>query len=115
MIKILTAYGILDEIVHAIEDTYQNTRAKVTTTDGETEEFDIYAGVLQGDTLAPYIFIIVMDYCLRVATDGKEEGLGFTINHRRSRRVGPLIITDLDFADDIALYCLTRLHKHKTC
>ena len=103
MMRILKAYGIPDIIVHAIEDTYQGTRAKVVTSDGETDEFDILAGVLQGDTLAPYLFIIVLDYCLRSAIDGKEEKLGFTITPRKSRRVGPLNITDLDFADDIAL------------
>ncbi len=40
---------------------------------------------------------------MRSAIDGREEQLGFTINPRRSRRVGPLMVTDLDFADDIAL------------
>ena len=73
------------------------------TPDGETDEFDIHGGVLQGDTLAPYLFIIVLDYCLRSAINGREEHLGFTINPRRSRRVGPLMVTGLDFADDIAL------------
>ena len=76
MIKILRAYGIPDIIVKAIEDTYHSTKAKVVTPDGDTEEFDIYGGVLQGDTLAPYLFIIVLDYCLRSAINGREEQLG---------------------------------------
>ena len=103
MIKILKAYGIPDIITNAIEDTYKGTKAKVITPDGETEEFDILAGVLQGDTLAPYLFIIVLDYCLKTAIEGDEERLGFTIMPRKSRRIGPLNLTDLDFADDIAL------------
>ena len=103
MIKILKAYGIPDIIVHAIEDTYQGTKAKVITSDGNTDEFDILAGVLQGDTLAPYLFIIVLDYCLRSAIEGNEETLSFSIRPRRSHRVGPVNITDLDFTDDIAL------------
>ena len=103
MIKILKAYGILDILVHAIEDTYQGTKAKVVTSDGDTDELDILAGVLQGESLTPYLFIIVLDYCLRSAIEGKEESLGFTISPRRSRRVGPVNITDLDFADEIAL------------
>ena len=103
MIKILKAYGIPDIIVNAIEETYQGTKAKVITSDGDTDEFDILAGVLQGDTLAPYLFIIVLNYCLRSAIEGKEERLGFTIRPRRSRRIGPVNITDLDFADNIAL------------
>ena len=103
MVKIRLAYGIPEIIVIAITDTYQNTRAKVISPDGETDEFSIQAGVLQGDTLVPYIFIVVLDYCSRTAIDGREEHLGFTIKPRQSRRVGPLNITDLDFADDIAL------------
>ena len=41
MIKILRAYGIPDIIVKAIEDTYHETKAKVITPDGETDELDI--------------------------------------------------------------------------
>ena len=59
--------------------------------------------VLQGDTLAPYLFIIVLDYVLRKALDGREEELGFCLKKCQSRRFGPEILTDLDFADDIAL------------
>ena len=49
MLKILRAYGILNRIVSAIATMYENTRAKVITPDGETEPFNILAGVLQGD------------------------------------------------------------------
>jgi hypothetical protein len=47
--------------------------------------------------------VIVLDYALREAISGKEEELGFQLAKRRSRRIGPDIVTDLDFADDIAL------------
>ena len=64
MIKILRAYGIPPNILRAIEKMYTNTQAKVITPDGETEQFEITAGVLQGDTLAPFLFIIVLDFAL---------------------------------------------------
>ena len=35
-----------------------NTKAKVRSPDGDTDFFDIVAGVLQGVTLAPYLFVI---------------------------------------------------------
>ena len=35
--------------------------------------FDIVAGVLQGDTLAPYLFIICLDYVLRTSIDKIKE------------------------------------------
>ena len=40
---------------------YWNTKVKVRSPDGDTDYFDIVAGVLQGDTLAPYLLIICLD------------------------------------------------------
>ena len=37
---------------------YKKTKVNVCSTDGNTDFFDIVAGDLQMDTLAPYIFII---------------------------------------------------------
>ena len=102
--RILKAYGIPPNLLRAIESMYTNTRARVSTPDGVTEQFDISAGVLQGDTLAPFLFIIVLDHAMRKAlSDGKEDELGFTITPRRSRRYPKVVLADLDFADDIAL------------
>ena len=103
MMQILRAYGIPPNLLRAIERMYTNTKAKVTTPDGETELFDITAGVLQGDTLAPFLFIIVLDYAMRKALGDREDDLGFTITPRKSRRHPKQTIADLDFADDIAL------------
>ncbi|XP_038050895.1 monocarboxylate transporter 13-like [Patiria miniata] len=80
---------------------YTNTRAKVVTPEGEMEEFEIVAGVRQGDNLAPFLVIIVLDYALRQSTNGLENELGFTIASRKSRRVPAVNLTDLDFADDV--------------
>ena len=102
MLKILKAYGIPDRLIGAIGLMYEGTQARVITPDGETEFFSILARVLQGDTLAPYLFAIILDYAMRKATGGKEEELGFTLYRRRSRRHEPVILTGTDFADDIA-------------
>ena len=69
MEQILLAYGIPKETVAAITILYRNTKVKVQSPDGDTEYFDIVAGVLQGDTLAPYLFIICLDYVLRTSID----------------------------------------------
>jgi hypothetical protein len=103
MISILAAYDVPHTIIKAIETNYADTQAKILTPDGKTDNIQITTGVLQGDTLAPYLFIIVLDYVMRRATEGKEEELGFCLMKRRSRRIGPEVVTDLDFADDIAL------------
>ena len=45
----------------------------------ETEFFDIVAGVLKGDTLAPYLFIICLYYVLRTSIYKiKENGFELT-------------------------------------
>ena len=58
MEQILLVYSIPKEKVAAITILYRNTKVKVRSPDGDSDYFDIAAGVLQGDTLAPYLFII---------------------------------------------------------
>ena len=102
LLKILRAYRIPKIIVSAIGLLYKGTKAKVLSPDGETEFFEILVGVLQGDTLAPYIFSIMLDYALRKAIRNDAHKIGFKLDQKRSRRHTPDIITDLDFADNIA-------------
>ena len=67
----------------------------------ETDYFDIVAGVLQGDTLNPYLFIICLDYVLRISIDKIQEN-GFELT-KKSRRYPVKTITDANYADGIAL------------
>ena len=103
MFKILKAYGIPPRLLNAIITMYKNTKARIVSPDGETEFFEILTGVLQGDTLAPYLFAIVLDYVMRQVYDGREAELGFCLHRQRSRRYPAITVTDLDFADDLAL------------
>ena len=95
MEKILFSYGIPKETVTAIMILYKNTKSMVRSPDGDTEFFDILAGVLQGDTLAPYLFIICLDYVLRTYVDTFRE-YEFTLEQKKSRRYPAKIITDAD-------------------
>ena len=79
---------------------------KVPSPDGDTEYFDIIAGVLQGDTLAPYLFIICLDYVLWTSIDRIKEK-GFELRKKRSRRYPVKTIIDSDYADDIAILANT--------
>ena len=58
------------------------TKVKVRSPDGDTEYFDIVAGVLQGDSLAPYLFIISLDYVLRTSIDKIGEN-GFELTKKQ--------------------------------
>ena len=73
---------------------YEDTTVKVITTDGETETFKILAGVLQGDTLDLYHYVIVIDYVMRTALICREEWLDFQL--RKRKRVPPITFTDMD-------------------
>ena len=95
MEQILKAYGIPNEIIKAIMIMYKNTQAFVRSPDGDTEFFNIIARLLQGDTLAPYLFIIVLDYVLRNLDQNKT--LGFTLRKQVSRRYPAEMLTDADF------------------
>ena len=103
MFNILIAYGIPKPLVNMISITYENIEAKVLTLDGETNSFHINSGVLQGDTLTPFLFIIVLDYAMRSAIQGREEELGFELEPKKSHRYPAIILTDLSYAYDITL------------
>ena len=106
MEQILLVYGVPKETVAAITILYRNTKVKVRSPDGDTEYFDIVAGVLQGDTLAPYLFIICLDYVLRTSIDKIKEN-GFKLTKKKPRRYPTKTITDADYADDIAILANT--------
>ena len=53
--------------------------------------------------VSPLLFMIVLDYAMRQAIEGKEQELGFTLYQRQSGRAHAKAISDIDFADDIAL------------
>ena len=73
---------------------------KVRSQDGVKEYFNIVAGVLQGETLAPYLFIICQDYVLKTSIDKiKENGYELT----KKRRYPAKTITTADYTDDIVI------------
>ena len=107
MEQILLAYGLRKETATAIMMLYKNTKVKVHSTDGDTDYFNIIAGVVEGDTLAPYLFIICLDYVLRTSID-KIKDNSFKLIKERSRRYPPAqTIMDVDYTNDIALLANT--------
>ena len=101
MDQILLASSLPKEIAIAIMMLYKNMKVKVHLPDGDTDYFDILVGVLQEDRLTPYLFIIWLDYVLRMPVDLMKEN-GFKLAKERSRRYSTQTITDADYTDDIA-------------
>ena len=58
------------------------------------EWFQVVTGVRQGCILSPLIFLLVMDWVLKRALDDSKCGIKWMNDGQ---------LTDLDFADDIAL------------
>ena len=75
-------------------------KVKVCSPDGRRDYFDIVAGVLQGDTLASYLFIICLDYTLRTSIDIMKDN-GFKLTKERSGSYPTQTITDADYVNDI--------------
>ena len=97
MEQILLTCSRSKETVTAIMILYRNTKVKVHSPDGDTAYFDIIAGVLQGDTLAPYLFIICLDYVLRTSVDIMKDN-SFKLTKERSRRYPAQAISGTDSA-----------------
>ena len=106
MLKILRTYGIPIETINTIMMLYNNTISRVRSPDGDTDFFDIMAGVLQGDTLAPLIFIICLEDVLITSIDFHSEKV-FTLHNSRIRRYPAVIITDADYEDDLSQFADT--------
>ena len=100
--EILKAYGVPEEIAKAIEVLNVNTTAQVLSPDSDTDVFNIEFLNSHRDTLAPYLFIVALDYAMRKAIQ-TPTSYGFTLCKSRSRRHPAVVITDTDYTDDIAL------------
>ena len=104
MEQILFANDLPKETVAAIMILYKNTKVNACSSDGDTDYFNIVAGMLQGEKLAPYQFIICLDYVLRTSIDLMKEK-GFKLAKESSRRYPAQTIMDAnyaDYTDDIA-------------
>ena len=95
MEQILLTYGLPKETIAAITMLCRNMKVKVLSLDGDTNYFNIVTGVLQGDTLAPYLFIICLDYLLRTSIDKMKDN-SFKLTKERSRRYPARTIMDAD-------------------
>ena len=98
----LFAFGLNKETVATIMMSNKNTKVKVRSLDGDTDYFNIVAGVLQRDTLSSYLFIICLDYVLRTSINLIKEN-SFKVAKERNKRCPAQTITDADYANNIPL------------
>uniref|UniRef100_A0A1I8FV66 Reverse transcriptase domain-containing protein n=1 Tax=Macrostomum lignano TaxID=282301 RepID=A0A1I8FV66_9PLAT len=72
--EVLRAYNVPELLISAVMALYHGTTAAVSTPDGLSDFFETSSGVLQGDTLAPFLFILVLDWVLRTALPSNDDG-----------------------------------------
>ena len=82
--NIMLSYDIPVEIVDAVMSVYYGATAAVKSDGAISGYFDLGVGVLQGDTLAPYLFVLVIDWILRNAVP--DASLGFSVRERVGTR-----------------------------
>ena len=62
---VLSKNGVSELLIANVMQFYIGTSADVATAQGNTRKFSTTSSVLQGDTLAPFLFITTLDYVLR--------------------------------------------------
>ncbi len=92
-------FGIPERIVNVFQNLYYKSSCCVRTETENTNFFTIETGVRQGCILSPLLFLMAVDFVMQKAMAHPEFGIPW----RWSKQ-----LTDLDFADDIALLGTTR-------
>ena len=87
MFAVLRHYGIPEPLVNAIGALYNNSKSAVVVDGNISDSFEVSTGVLQGDVLAPFLFIILVDYLLKKATSDLDSGV---VTHPRRIRCYPV-------------------------
>ncbi|BHF68410.1 hypothetical protein SprV_0301144400 [Sparganum proliferum] len=91
--RITALDGVPAKIIAMIKAYYRSTTARVLVRNNLSQPFGIRSGVRQGCILSPILFNYATDWILgRTVRDS--DGVEFAPGHR---------LTDLDYADDIAL------------
>ena len=104
MFAVLRHYGIPVAVVNVISALYINSKSAVLVDGNISDLFEVSTGVLRDYVLAPFFFIILIDYLMRKATSDLDSGV--ETYPRCSRRYPAKALNDhddLDFADDITL------------
>jgi len=65
--SLLAAYGVPPAMIRGIMALYTDTTAIILTSDGHTDPFHVSKGIRQGDILAPFLFVLAVDWMMRHA------------------------------------------------
>ena len=97
---------------YAVLALYKDTKAQVFTSDCTSDPISLNTGVLQSDTLASYLFVIVVYFVMRKAV--VDDSLGFQYQQKRSSRHAAKFINGTGIADDIIAILSSTLENGQT-
>ena len=83
--------------------SYLGATITIRTRTEKAKAFRATEGVLQGDTLAPFLFVVSLDKVLRLTYEALPEDVGLIMKERLSSRDPALHLSHTAFADDLAL------------
>jgi hypothetical protein len=92
--RILKEYGILHKIINLIKEMYQDSTFLILLEGALSKPIAANSGVKQGCALSPTIFVIVMDYMIKMVTANKRRGIIWKLTEG---------LENLDYADDICV------------
>ena len=98
--KLLRHYGVPTKLVNLIKNSYDGTGCRVIHGGQFTCRFEVKTGVRQGCLLSPFLFLLAIDWIMKMTTVQRTSGIQWTLWTQ---------LEDLDFADDLVLLS----HSHQ--
>ena len=95
---VLSQYNVPNCLINDIVQMYSDTSACVSTELGPTGWFTTTSGVIQGDMLSLYLFIVLLDYALKKTL---QDDVGFVIRKRNGTQHSAVHIGTLVYDDNI--------------
>lgn len=95
------SYGIPEKIVKMVKAVYNGSESAVIDGSGVYDWFENKTGVKQGCCTSGFLFLLVVDWVLRKATEYGNTGIRWKFSS---------FLEDLDFADDLPLISSRREH-----
>ena len=100
----MSMYGIPEELIELVKTMYNNFECAVLDEGETTEWFQVQSGVKQGCVIYGFPFLLAIDWVMSRTTEGRRAGIRWKFTS---------ILEDLDFADDIALFNIVQVRRHK--
>ncbi|XP_026443826.1 uncharacterized protein LOC113343678 [Papaver somniferum] len=105
LIKVFRYFGFSDDFCDLIFQCISTTSLSVILNGSPCEDFSLIRGIIQGDPLSPYIFILAIEYLSRQLTNAQQDK---SIKGIKVDALSPAI-NHLLFADDCLIFTQANL------